>query len=516
MHTSRGALLVLFSLLPSTIGGQVVARATVWAVLAERDLVLEGTAWDPGTQSVVVGSLHKNKIVAIAADGTVRDRVAARSHGLGSVAGIHVDSLRGVLWVTSNRRFDVPSDTTVSALYAFDAATGAFRARYPVSAAGTHFFNDITTAPDGTVYLTDSSAARVWVLRPSAVRLEVLAVSAPFRSPNGITISGDGSQLFIADRDHIRVVSSSDAQSWRLSVPDSIDITGIDGLAFADGALIAHHPGNNARVARYPLGASQRAIVGRELIVANPEDLRTSTTGEVVNGEYVFIGNGQIDRMNAGTIDSATMSPIRLYRVSLRPSETELVAVALSARDSVVLLDAHTLARVATLPVGHNPHEIAAAPDGRRAFIANTGDHSITVIDAVERPRVSATWMLPDSIRVHDVAASADGTLVWTASGEQNLVLGLSAASGTVLQRFPVDRPGGWMLETARPDGTLVIANLEGAAVTLLTPATGIQRSFAARDGEIDAVPTGDARQIWSETSRMATSPCTTRAPARS
>ena len=52
-----------------------IARARAWAVLEERDLVLEGTAWDPATRSVLVGSLNKYKVVAIAEDGSVSDRV---------------------------------------------------------------------------------------------------------------------------------------------------------------------------------------------------------------------------------------------------------------------------------------------------------------------------------------------------------------------------------------------------------------------------------------------------------
>src|SRR5688572_8356627 len=61
-----------------------VARAQVLAVLDERDLVPEGTAWDPATRSVLIGSLNKNKIVAIASDGSVSDRVARGAHGVGS------------------------------------------------------------------------------------------------------------------------------------------------------------------------------------------------------------------------------------------------------------------------------------------------------------------------------------------------------------------------------------------------------------------------------------------------
>jgi hypothetical protein len=43
--------------------------------LAERDLTAEGTAWDSKTRTLFLSSMYKRKIVAIAPDGGVRDRV---------------------------------------------------------------------------------------------------------------------------------------------------------------------------------------------------------------------------------------------------------------------------------------------------------------------------------------------------------------------------------------------------------------------------------------------------------
>jgi sugar lactone lactonase YvrE len=292
--------------------------AWVWATIAERDLVAEGTTYDPATQSVLVGSLNRNKIVAIAADGKVTDRVASGTNGLHSVVGIHVDSERGVLWAASNARFDTPADSTPSALFAFDARTGAFRARLGVPAAAAHFLNDVTTSPDGTVYVTDSRAGRVYFAPPGATELRLLAAIGALISPNGITISSDGRVLFVSDADHIRAHELPTGATWRIAVPDSIGVSGIDGLAFADGALIAHHPLSFWRIARYELDRALRRIVRRTLIEANTPDGRTSTTGEVVGSDYVFIGNSQIDRMNARTIDAATMDEIRMYRAPAR------------------------------------------------------------------------------------------------------------------------------------------------------------------------------------------------------
>ncbi|HYC52785.1 MAG TPA: hypothetical protein VEB19_16850 [Gemmatimonadaceae bacterium] len=294
-----------------------VNHASVWATINEPDLVAEGTAYDPATRSVLIGSLHKYKILAIGPDGAVSERVAPRAGGIHSIVGIHVDSVRGILWAASNPRFDAPDDSTPSALFAFDARTGAFRQKLPVPAGGARFINDITTAPDGTVFVTDSRAGRVWTARPGETALRDFGAIGPMLNPNGVTISTDGRVLFVSDVDHIRAHDLTNGHTWRLGVPDSLTVSGVDGLAFHEGSLIAHHPLQFWRVARYHLDGSLRRITRRTLIEANSPDGRTSTTGEVVGGDYVFIGNSQIDRMNQRQIDAAAMQPIRIYRILL-------------------------------------------------------------------------------------------------------------------------------------------------------------------------------------------------------
>ena len=298
----------------ATLAERAVSSAAVWAIIQERDLIAEGTAYDPQTRSVLIGSLNKHKVIAIAPDGSVSDRVTPNTNGLRSVAGIHVDSVRRTLWVTSNARYDTPTDSTRSALFAFDAATGAFKARIPVPDSGRHFLNDVVTGPDGTVYATDSQSGHVWFASPGATQLQPFRIGT-FYSPNGVTITPDGAVLFVADVDHIRGRDLRTGAEWRIALPDSINVSGIDGLAFVNGTLIAHHPLAFWRIARYQLDPAFRRITGRTMIEANTPDSRTATTGEIVGTDYVFIGNSQIDRMNLRTIDAATMEPIRIYRV---------------------------------------------------------------------------------------------------------------------------------------------------------------------------------------------------------
>ena len=178
------------------------------------------------------------------------------------------------------------------------------------------------------------------------------------------------------------------------------------------------------------------------------------------------------------------------------PQDDEVVAVALAASDSVAFFSSRTLARVATIAVGRHPHELTASTDNRLLYVANTRDSTISVIEMHPTPRVARTWRLP-GISVHDVAVAADG-MVWGASGDPSVIVAIDASSGEVRRTHAMQRPGAWMLDARGPDDRIVVANLEGGAVTLLRPASGEQLVLPGAEGEIDAIATPDRTQIWS------------------
>jgi DNA-binding beta-propeller fold protein YncE len=220
-----------------------------------------------------------------------------------------------------------------------------------------------------------------------------------------------------------------------------------------------------------------------------------------VGDAYYYIGNGQIDRMNQGTLDSTTMAPIRLYRAPLRQQTAGVLAVALSSADSVAVFDAHSLDRLATLPVGANPHELAATPGGETVFVANARGSSVSVLELAPRPRVRATWRLPDEISAHDISVADDG-MVWAVAGQPAVLLGLDSASGSVRRRYAIQRPGSWMLDAHGPEGAIIVTSLEGGAVTLVEPESGRETILEASEGEIDALATPNGSEIWSVNSR--------------
>jgi DNA-binding beta-propeller fold protein YncE len=81
----------------------------------------------------------------------------------------------------------------------------------------------------------------------------------------------------------------------------------------------------------------------------------------------------------------------------------------------------------------------------------------------------------------------------------------LEARDGRLIRRWPMARDGGWNLEVTRAGPSVVIAHLEGGAVTILDPASGQEHAIATAEGEIDAAPTIDGREIWSVNVRNGT-----------
>ena len=90
------------ALLPKIVAnGRPVGSARVAFTLSEADLIPEGIAWDPGSRRLFVGSLARNKIVAISADGRFSDFVPSGRDGLRRVLGMKVDASKKSLWVCS-------------------------------------------------------------------------------------------------------------------------------------------------------------------------------------------------------------------------------------------------------------------------------------------------------------------------------------------------------------------------------------------------------------------------------
>jgi YVTN family beta-propeller protein len=145
-------------------------------------------------------------------------------------------------------------------------------------------------------------------------------------------------------------------------------------------------------------------------------------------------------------------------------------------------------ATVATITAGLQPWDIAVDTRSRRAYVANSGDGTITVIDT-ERNEVADT--LIGLQEPWGVAVSADGSL-YVADAATDELLHLSPNDGTILTRGRTgERPRGVALDEEA--GRAYVANTETANVSVLSlsdlsPVATIEAGLAPLAVAVDPV----------------------------
>lgn len=112
-----------------------------------------------------------------------------------------------------------------------------------------------------------------------------------------------------------------------------------------------------------------------------------------------------------------------------------------------------------TITVGSGAAAIAASPDGRFVYVANTQDNSVSVINAATNT-VSATIALPAKSSPRGIAVSPDGKTVYVANTGTGLMSIINATNNTVTGSVKVGlNPSGVLVS---PDGAAVYVNNAG------------------------------------------------------
>ncbi len=264
-------------------------------ILTEKDLIPEGLAFDPATQTIYVSSTHKRKIVLIDKPGQVRDFISSAQDDIKSVVGMEADPDRNSLWAISSEANPVlplinpGPDQWRSALYQYELTDGSLIRKYTLHRDSV-FLNDLAVAPDGTVYITESRQRGLFSLKPGTDSILVFLDLPEHRFVNGICFTDKPGFVFVCTPEGILSVDLDTKQYSLLPSARDIHAGGIDGLAFYDNYFIAHQ---SSRVMRFYLSPGRDSITRADTLDSGPE-FDSSTTGEVSGGFYYYIVNSQI------------------------------------------------------------------------------------------------------------------------------------------------------------------------------------------------------------------------------
>src|SRR5215469_8845849 len=192
MKVAAALLIVLLT------GGTMDARAAScpcsdFFVGDATPFIAEGLARDPLTDRMFIAGVASRRIVTIHG-GKAGDFV----HLPGDYSPFGIAVARQKLWVTAAVVAQGAGHDGPSALIAFDLR-GKMVGHYPVPDDGRHVLNDLTIAPDGTVYTSDALDGTIYVLSPGGHALIRLGPRKLFKSPQGMALSTDGKSLLVVD-----------------------------------------------------------------------------------------------------------------------------------------------------------------------------------------------------------------------------------------------------------------------------------------------------------------------------
>jgi sugar lactone lactonase YvrE len=263
--------------------------------IADPRFVAEGMAFDPSTRRLFVSSTYLRKVIARAPDGSVVDFVPSGDHGLLQVLGMKADVARGRLVVLTGADDPKyvgarPEEHNRTGVFAYELATGRFLSATWLGEAGDHLFNDLVIAPDGTIYITDSTAGRLY--RFAAGKLEALTPEGGLLYPNGVDLDSSRGLLYVADVRGVFVLDLSTRQLSRVAVGRGASAVSIDGLYFHRGWLVGvQNDVSPDRVAAFRLSADGRSIVSSKVLERADPRLDGPTEGVVVGDDLYFVAN---------------------------------------------------------------------------------------------------------------------------------------------------------------------------------------------------------------------------------
>jgi sugar lactone lactonase YvrE len=216
--------------------------------------------------------------------------------GSRSVAGVLADERSGTLWICSNDLsaygVTTPGSETGSTLKGFDLKTGEGKVSAKLPGELTQC-NDMAVGSDGSVYVTNTKAPQILMLRPGSRQLELWLTDSQFQPAkgaglDGIAFGGDG---------NLYLNTYTLGELFRVDVKNGIagKVTKLQtsrALAMADGLRPV---GGNVFLMIEGAGRLDRVVIdGDTASIETIKEGLLGPTGVTLNGNTAWVSEGQL------------------------------------------------------------------------------------------------------------------------------------------------------------------------------------------------------------------------------
>jgi len=182
-------------------------------------------------------------------------------------------------------------------------------------------------------------------------------------------------------------------------------------------------------------------------------------------------------------------------------SRAETLLVVRKTGDAVDFMDPGSGLRLASVALGHAPHEVSVAPDGRRAAITNYGTReragsTLSIVD-LEQPRELARIDLAPHTRPHGVAWFAADRIAVTTEGSQHLLI-VDPGAGRVVSAIATGQDVSHMVAVSADARRAYVTNIGSGTVTALDLEAGRKLGDVVTGAGSEALAvTPDGRELW-------------------
>lgn len=279
--------------------GEPAGQAELRFELPADVLLPTAITWDPTREAFLVADARAGAVRQVSPEGEVTELIRADAdNGLWSIFGLLVDPENDRLWVTTaaNPNFVDYQETDEgrSALVEFTLGELELVRKYPVPADGRpHRLGELARGSDGAIYAVDTILPVIYRLEAGADRLKPFLASSDNVSLRGVTTSGDGRVIYVADREMgIMALDIEGKKAMRVTGPENLNFGGIEGLFWWKDHLVMIQNGNAPqRIMRLSLADDGTTVEEvAPLAIAQPF-FDFPNFGTVVGDDLVFLAN---------------------------------------------------------------------------------------------------------------------------------------------------------------------------------------------------------------------------------
>jgi sugar lactone lactonase YvrE len=283
-------------------------RSQVAFTLPDPELLATGIVSDPETGDVFVASVRQRKILRRTPRGKVSDFIHPGQDGFLAGDSLAVDKPRRLLYATTSA---VPymvgyekTDYGRSGLFAFDLMSGKLARKTMLPADGKrHLLNTLAIDHDGNVYVSDTGASGIYLLRRVGSTLEEFLPASAFEATQGLALSEDEKTLFVADyASGLWAVDIASRRPRKLDTPRGTWLGGLDGISPSQGGFIAVQIGvQPERVLRIRVDRKATRVTSVEILEMNHPAYEGPIQGMVAGQSFLYVANSQLDLGDAKT-----------------------------------------------------------------------------------------------------------------------------------------------------------------------------------------------------------------------